>query len=98
MLTHFKHVLLSEILWTVAFKAPLSMEFSGQDYRSDLPRPPPGDLPDPGIKSTSLVSPALAGEFFTTSTTCEALFYLTNQVNQQRHRWAKEKRYPKSQK
>ena len=63
MLTHFKHVLLSEILWTVAFKAPLSMEFSGQDYRSDLPRPPPGDLPDPGIKSTSLMSPALVGRF-----------------------------------
>ena len=72
MLTHFKHVLLSEILWTVAFKAPLSMEFSGQDYRSDLPRPPPGDLPDPGIKSTSLMSLALGGMFFTISTTWEA--------------------------
>ena len=34
---------------------------------------PPGDLPDPGIKATSLISPALAGRFFTTSTTWEAL-------------------------
>ena len=31
--------------------------------------PPPGDLPDPGIKSVSLTNPALAGGFFTTSTT-----------------------------
>ena len=35
--------------------------------------PPPGDLPDPGIKPTSFTSPALAGGFFTTSTTYEAL-------------------------
>ena len=33
--------------------------------------PPPGDLPDPGIKLASLTSPALAGRFFTTSTTQE---------------------------
>ena len=33
----------------------------------------PGDLPDPGIKPTSLMAPALAGGFFTTSTTREAL-------------------------
>ena len=42
-------------LWTVAHQAFLSMGFSGQEYRSGLPRPPPGDLPDPGIY---LVSPA----------------------------------------
>jgi len=34
-----------------------------------LPRPPPGDLPDPGIEPMSLASPALAGRFFTTSPT-----------------------------
>ena len=34
--------------------------------------PPPGDLPDPGIKPASLMSPALAGGLFTTSTTWEA--------------------------
>ena len=37
-----------------------------------LPFPLPGDLPDPGIEPVSLVSPALAGGFFTTSTTWEA--------------------------
>ena len=39
---------------------------------SGLPFPSPGDLPDPGIKPASLMSPALAGGFFTTSTTWEA--------------------------
>ena len=43
-----------------------------QEHWSGLPCPPPGDLPDPGIKPTSLVSPALAGGFFTTSATWEA--------------------------
>jgi len=58
--------------WAIAHQAPLSMEFSRQEYWSGLPCPPPGDLPDPGIKSTSLVSPGLAGRFFTSSTTWEA--------------------------
>ena len=52
--------------WTVAPQAPLSMRFSRQGCWSGLPCPSPGDLPDPGIKSTSLKSPALAGSFFTT--------------------------------
>ena len=52
--------------WTVAHQAPLSIGFSRQKYWSRLPFPPPGDLPDPGIKPASLVSPALAGRFFTT--------------------------------
>ena len=39
--------------WTVARQAPLSMEFSRQEYRSGLPFPSPGDLPDPGIKPGS---------------------------------------------
>jgi len=38
----------------------------------ELPCPSPGDLPDPGIKPVSLISPALAGRFFTTNTTWEA--------------------------
>ena len=59
-------------LWTVARQAPLSMEFSRQEYWSGLPCPPPGDLPNLGIKPTSLTSPALAGGFFTASTTWEA--------------------------
>ena len=37
-------------LWTVARQAPLSTGFFKQEYRSGLPFPPPGDLPDPGIK------------------------------------------------
>ena len=54
-------------------EAPLSMGFSRQEYWSRLPCPPPGDLPNPGNKPMSLVSPALANGFFTTSTTWEAL-------------------------
>ena len=46
------------------------MEFPRQEYWSGLPFSPPGNLPDPGIKPTSLESPTLAGGFFTTSTTC----------------------------
>ena len=42
-----------------------------QEYWSGWPRPSPGDLPDPGIEPTSLTSPALAGRFFTASTTWE---------------------------
>ena len=53
--------------WAVAHQAPLSMEFSRQEYWNRLPFPVPGDLPDPGIESMSLVFPALAGRFFTTS-------------------------------
>ena len=44
--------------WTGACQAPLSMGFSRQ-YWSGLPRPPPGDLPNPGIKPVSLMSPSL---------------------------------------
>ena len=39
--------------WTVACQAPLSMEFSKQEYWSGLPFPSPGDLPDPGIEARS---------------------------------------------
>ena len=56
---------------TVARQAPLSMGFSRQEYWSGLPCPPPGDLPDPGIEPASLMSPALAGGFFTTSPSWE---------------------------
>ena len=50
--------------WTAARQAPLFMGFSRQEYWSWLPFPTPGDLPDPGIETSSLVSPALAGRFF----------------------------------
>ena len=58
--------------WTVIHEAPLSMEFSMQEYWSGLPFSAPGDLSDPGVEPMSLLSPALAGKFFTTSTTREA--------------------------
>ena len=45
--------------WTVAYQDPLSLGFSRQECWSGLPCPPPGDLPDPEIKLTSLKSPAL---------------------------------------
>ena len=54
-------------LWTIAVQAPLFMRFSRQEYWRELPCPPPQDLPDPGIKPTSLASPALTGKFFTTA-------------------------------
>ena len=65
-------VLLFATPWSVAHQAPLSMEFSRQEDWSGWPCPPPGDLPDPGIEPVALMSPALAGGFFTTSTTREA--------------------------
>ena len=57
--------------WTVAHQAPLSMGFSRQEYRSWLPFPSPGDLPDPDPGMASLMSPVLTGRFFTTSATWE---------------------------
>ena len=47
-------------------QAPLSVEFSRQEYWSALPFPTARDLPDPGIKPASPVSPALPSGFFTT--------------------------------
>ena len=69
MLSHFSHVQFFATLWTVARQAPLSMGFSRQEYRSGLPCPSPRDLPSPEIEPASLLSPALAGGFFTISTT-----------------------------
>ena len=72
MLSCFSCVRFCVTLWTAANQAPLSTEFSRQEYWSGLPFPSPGDLPNPGIKPGSLMSPALAGRFFTSSTTWEA--------------------------
>ena len=63
----------SDSLEPVAHQAPLSMGFSRQEYWSGLPFPPPRDLPDPGIKLASLMSPALAGRFFAIHATWEVL-------------------------
>ena len=62
--SHFSRIQLFATLWTVARQAPLSMGFSRQGYWSMLLCRPPGDLPNPGIESVSLTSPALAGRFF----------------------------------
>ena len=72
MLSHFSHVQPFATLWTTACQAPLSKGFSRQEYWNGLLHLPPEDLPNPGIKPTPLMSPALAGGFFTTSSTWEA--------------------------
>ena len=59
--------------WTVACQVPLSMGFLRQEYWSGLTFPPPGDLPDPGIKHTW---PALAGRFFTTESPGKPFVYV----------------------
>ena len=56
VLSHFSHVQLCAALWTVAHLAPLSIGFSRQEYCSEVPYPPPGDLPEPGIAPVSYVS------------------------------------------
>ena len=48
--------------WTVAHQAPLSIDFSGQEYWSSLAFPTPGNLPVPGTEPTSLTSPVLQAD------------------------------------
>ena len=67
MLSCFSRIQLYAALWTVALQAPLSLGFSRQC-------PSPGDPPDLVIEPMSLMSPALGGGFFTTSSTWEASF------------------------
>ena len=62
----------------VPASVPLSMGFSRQEYWSGLLFPSPGDLPDLGIEPVSLMSPAFASGFFTTSATLEAFFLLVS--------------------
>ena len=54
------HLVLSDSVtpWTLACQTPLSMGFSRQEYWTGLPKPSPGDLPNPGIESMSPVLPA----------------------------------------
>ena len=70
----------------VAHEAPLFMEFSRQEYWNGLQFPTPGDLPDPGIEPTSLVSPALAGGFFTSRTTWEAYIGIIRKLKMQKNK------------
>ena len=71
VLGHFCCVRLFMTLWTVTCQVHLSVGFSRQEYWSGLPFPSPEDLPDPEVKSMSLLSPALAGGLFTTRATWE---------------------------
>ena len=64
MLSRFSCVRLFVTLWTGALQA-LSMGFS----RRELPYPPPGELPNPGIEPVALKSPELADGFSTTNAT-----------------------------
>ena len=59
------HVQLFATPWTVALQAPLSMGFPRPECWNGFPVPSPGSLPNPEICPASLVSPALAGRFFT---------------------------------
>ena len=56
------HIQLFLTPWTVAHQAPLSMEFSRQEYWSGLPFPSPGDLPHPELELVSLASTALQAD------------------------------------
>ena len=73
MLSCFRHVWLFETIWTKAHQAALFMEFSRQEYWSGLSCPPPGNLPKPEIKFTSLMSSVLESKPFTLSASWEAL-------------------------
>ena len=85
MLSCFSHVWLFVTPQTVAHQAPLSMGFSRQKHWSGLPFPSPGDRRIPRIEPASLMSPALAGRFFTTSATWEAYSLPTMKTANQSH-------------
>ena len=85
VLSCFCHVWLFVTLRTVALQAPLFRGFSREEYWSGLPTPV--DLPNPGIKPVSLMSPALASAFFITSTTWKLLQGLKVKVKLLSHVW-----------
>ena len=62
-----KEKLIPHFSFSLQYQAPLSMEFSRQEYWNGLPFPPPGDLPNLGIEPTS---PALADRCFSTEPPC----------------------------
>ena len=74
VLSCFSHVQICDLM---DCSPPASSTLQARNRGSGLPCPPPGDPPDPRIKLTSLTSPALAGGFFTTSTTWQAPFLCT---------------------
>ena len=65
------HVQVFAAPWTIARQVPLSMEFSRQEYWNGLPFPSPEDLPDPEIKTPSLVFPALQANSYCLNPVCD---------------------------
>ena len=72
VLSRFRCVQLFATLCTISCQPPPSVGFSRQEYLSALPCPLPGDLPDAGMETESLVFPVLADGFFISSATWEA--------------------------
>ena len=64
----------------ITCQTSLCVEFPRQEYQSGLPFPSPGDVPDPGIEHMYLPSPALAGEFFTTSAAWEVQIIINKEL------------------
>ena len=82
VLSRFSRVRLLMTLWTMAWQTSLCMGLSRQEYWNGFPCPlSPGGLPNPGTKPASLMSPVLAGEFFTTSTSWEALYLSSDTIS-----------------
>ena len=76
MLSSFSHVELFVTPRTVDCQTPLSVGFFRQEYWRGLPCPPPGNLPDPGIKPGSLMAPVLSSGFFTASASWESPYFI----------------------
>ena len=76
------HLVMFDSMTSWTWQAPLSMEFSRQEYWSGLKFPPPGDLPYLGIKLVSPVAPSLAGKFLTTEPPGEPLSVTQSRKNQ----------------
>ena len=81
MLSRFSRVQLFVTPWTVAHQVPLSKGFSRQRILEWVAMPFSRDLPNPGIEPKFLMSPALAGGFFTTSTIWEAWYFYIHGLN-----------------
>ena len=70
---YYTQLQLFAISWIIVHQAPLSLEFSRQEYWSGQPLPSPGHLPDPGIKPTS---PALLADFLPSESPGKPLLFL----------------------